>query len=457
MKPTDFPYGNLQEMIDVVGNPVHALRNSPMGPFPFPVVAPEYSNWRDEQRAWRESVAILNLSHHETDLFVSGPDAVKLFSHIGINNFRDFPINRAKQLCCCSPDGYVITDGFLFHYDDDVYRVAGFPPVVNYVQYHAETGGYDVTYRREENSLLREGPPSFFMYQVQGPKALALMDKATNGNLPEIKFFHIGNLTINGIPVRALRHGMAGTPGFEMTGDWQHAEEVMEALYEAGKGMGVRKVGSRAYPTTSVESAWFAHPLPAIYEQPELRGYREWLSTMNLEVIGSLGGSFVSEDIKDYYVRPEELGYERFVDFDHDFIGKEALRETIEHPTRKKVTLLWNDEDAAEIIASSLLQREDNAKYLDLPCGMYSVFHFDSVLKDDEHVGVSQYMIHSANAGKFMSLAVVDTRFSEPGTALTLLWGEPGSDRPPVEPHTMRRIRTVVAAAPYYEKTIARD
>ena len=221
--------------------------------------------------------------------------------------------------------------------------------------------------------------------------------------------------------------------------------------------MGVRKVGSRAYPTTSVESAWFAHPLPAIYDHPDLQGYREWLKTMNLEVIGSLGGSFVSDDIRDYYVRPEELDYDRFVDFDHDFIGKDALQKNVENPSRKKVTLLWNDEDAAEILSSSLLQQDGGAKYLDLPCGMYSVFQFDSVQKDGKHVGMSQYMINSANARKFMSLAVVDTKYCEPGTELTLLWGEPDSKRPTVESHTMREIRVVVAPAPYYEKKIARN
>ena len=71
------------------------------------------------------------------------------------------------------------------------------------------------------------------MYQVQGPRALELMQKVTDGDLPDIKFFHIGNLTINGVPVRALRHGMAGAPGLEMTGEWQHADAVMDALFEA--------------------------------------------------------------------------------------------------------------------------------------------------------------------------------------------------------------------------------
>src|SRR3546814_5466109 len=58
------------------------------------------------------------------------------------------------------------------------------------------------------------------------------------------------------LPVRALRHGMAGTPGFEMFGPWADGEAVMDALMEAGAKYDIRKVGSLAYPTSAIESGW---------------------------------------------------------------------------------------------------------------------------------------------------------------------------------------------------------
>ncbi len=449
------PFNNLEEMINTSGNPVFALRGSQIGPFPFPGVAPEYTNWRDEQRAWQEAVAILNLSHHETDVYISGPDAIKLFSRIGANRFDNFPVNRAKQLCCCNPDGFLIADGILFHLEEDLYRVAGTPMICNYVQYHAETGGYDVSADREDNSLLREGPPRLFMYQIQGPNALELMRRVTDGEMPDIGFFHIGNFSIKDIPVRALRHGMAGSPGFEVFGDWSNGEKIMDLLVEAGQDLGVRKVGSLAYPTTSVESAWLALPIPAIYDHPDLQGYRQWLTARNPEVIASLGGSFVSDNIQDYYVRPEELGYARFIDFNHDFIGKDALLGSIDSPARKKVTLVWNKDDATEVLSSSLLDEETNAKFPTLPLCVYSMFQYDTVMQGNRQVGFAQYTINSANARAFLSLAVIDVAVSKPGTELTLLWGEPDTKRPTVESHVMRKVRVTVAPAPFYEKKIA--
>ena len=44
---------SLEELLQSAGNPVRLLRNSQIGPYAFPVVKSEFSNWRDEQRAWK--------------------------------------------------------------------------------------------------------------------------------------------------------------------------------------------------------------------------------------------------------------------------------------------------------------------------------------------------------------------------------------------------------------------
>ena len=43
---------NLEDKLKAAGNAVDMMRNSQIGAYVYPVVAPEFSNWRDEQRAW---------------------------------------------------------------------------------------------------------------------------------------------------------------------------------------------------------------------------------------------------------------------------------------------------------------------------------------------------------------------------------------------------------------------
>src|SRR3954465_1169006 len=110
---------NLQELLDASGDTVELLRNSQIGAYVYPVVPYEFSNWRREQRAWRETAVLFDQSHHMANLFLRGPEAQKLLSATGINNVDDFPVDRAKQFVPTTPAGHVIGDGILFHLDDE--------------------------------------------------------------------------------------------------------------------------------------------------------------------------------------------------------------------------------------------------------------------------------------------------------------------------------------------------
>ncbi|QYJ16436.1 Syringate O-demethylase [Rubrobacter xylanophilus DSM 9941] len=439
---------SLEGAISRAGGPVALLREAPAAPYTFPVT-PEFSNWRDEQRAWREGCALLDQSHHMTDLYVEGPDAVELLSSLGVNSFEGFAPDKAKQFVACNPDGYVIGDAILYCLGEGSFDLVGHPMALDWVQYHAENGDYDVKVERDENSLLRQGPPRVYRYEVQGPLAPEVLREAVGEELPEVRFFGVAEVTISGCRVRALRHGMAGQPGFELSGPWEEGERVLEVLVRAGEKFGLRRAGSLAYSAANLESAWVPSPCPAIYTGEQLKPYREWLPARRA---GSLGGSFHSERIEDYYLTPYELGYGRFVKFDHDFVGREALEEMAEGPHRRKVTLVWEGEDVKEVFAS-LFEREGlPAKYINLPKARYALFHYDRVVKDGRTVGVSTDCGYSYNERSMLSLAVVDEEVAEPGSEVVLLWGEePNSSKPTVEEHRQVEIRATVQPAPLVE------
>jgi vanillate/3-O-methylgallate O-demethylase len=182
-----------------------------------------------------------------------------------------------------------------------------------------------------------------------------------------------------------------------------------------------------------------------------MKPYRQWLPADWYEGTGSLGGSFVSDNIDDYYLTPWDLGYGSFVKFDHDFVGREALEEMAESATRRKVTLAWNADDVVGAMRT-LFEKGDPAKYIDIPLSNYATWPYDRALMDDEPVGVSTFSGYSFNERSMLSLAIIDDDVAI-GNELTLIWGEEGggSPRPVVERHRQVEIRAIVSPCPYSE------
>jgi syringate O-demethylase len=444
---------SLEDLLGSVGNPVDLLRNSQAGPNVYPGVPAEFTNWRDEQTAWQRTCVLYNQSYHMADLAVEGPDALSLLSRLAVNSFENFTVDRAKHFVPCTPDGHVIGDVILFYLAENRFNLVGRAPALNWITYHAETGGFDVKVELDQRWALRtDGRRKSYRFQVQGPNAMGVIEKVLGGSPPELKFFNMTTVTIAGKTVRALRHGMAGQPGWELFGPWDKEAAVREALVEAGQEFGLRQVGGRAYSSNTLESGWIPSPLPAVYSGESLREYREWLPASGYEGSASLGGSFYSDDIEDYYFTPWDLGYGSYVKFDHDFIGREALERMADDDHRVKVTLALDDDDVTNTIGT-MFGRGDRAKFIDWPSAVYCMHPFDRVTVDGETVGLSTWIGYSANEGKMLTLAVVDPKYAEPGTEVTFVWGEEGggSSKPTVEPHVQTEMRATVSPVPYVE------
>src|SRR5262249_44712027 len=150
----------------------------------------EYSNWRDEQRAWRESAVLFDQSHHMVNLYIEGPDAVKLCSHLGFNSFEKFPVDRAKQLATCSYDGLIIGDGILIHLEPNRVVFVGRAPAASWIEFHAATGGFNVKATKDDRSPSNPKGKAVirtvYRYQIQGPNAWPIIEKLNGAPMAEI-------------------------------------------------------------------------------------------------------------------------------------------------------------------------------------------------------------------------------------------------------------------------------
>lgn len=429
----------------------------------FPRVPNEQTNWIDEIRATVETCALADLSHHMTAVHLKGDDTIELLKNLCVNNFDNFEIGQAKQIIMCNHEGHIMGDGPLLRLDDNEFYGPGIH-ATKWLQYNLETNEYDVTAEIEPPTPSLSGDPESFVYQVQGPHAYDVLHKLTDDNVEDVGFYRFKTISLAGREIRAFGHGMSTESGLELHGPYEYAQEIRDAIVEAGKEYDLREIGTKVYNSPSVRLGWVAPFIKPVYGIEEMEEYRKWAtpekekaygkhwgSEQTLESSFSIEGSFDSDNIRDYYMTPVELGYAKLINFDHDFIGKAALKEEVDNPQRKLVSLMWDEDDVCRV-NNSIFRDGDNHKYIDsLPRLGWARQPYDTVLKDGNVVGISRTRSYEWDVRGIVSLCTIDTEFSEPGTTVNVVWGEPNGDspNPNIEDHVPTEIEAVVRSTPY--------
>jgi len=439
---------SLEDKIQSIGNPVDMLRNAQLGPFQFPIKS-EFTNWRDEQEAWRNGAVLFDQSFHMVDHFIEGPDTRKFLEGLAANSMANWQRDLGKQVIFCTPEGNLVADAIMFILEEDKVQIVNKPTNRNWVQYHADNSGLDIKTHTDARALDNDGKRLNYRFEVQGPNAWDVLERVNGGPIDKVGFFRMCAINVASREVRALRHGMAGAVGLELFGPFEDYDRVRDALMEAGQDLGLLAAGSKTYATVAHESGWFPSPMPAVYSGDATKAYREWLPADGFEANISLGGSFVSNTVDDYYLTPYDLGYGHIVKFDHDFIGRKALEAKQGQPHKHKVTLRWHKDDVLKVF-ESMLTEGDRYKFLDIPASHYATLPYDQVSHNGAPVGISHYPVYTANVRSWISLALVDESAAQPGTEVSILWGEPdgGTRKPTVERHVQTEIRATVEPCP---------
>ncbi|WP_418280593.1 glycine cleavage T C-terminal barrel domain-containing protein [Halorubrum sp. DTA98] len=401
----------------------------------------QYSHWIKEQMSWKETCYIGRWSFLG-NLRVEGPEAVDVLADLSINSMEDFEIGQGKHVVQCNDDGKVIAEGVLLRTDDEEYVVHGVPAY--WTGYNLENGTYDATGEYRDT----------FNFQIQGPNSLKVLDEVAEHSLRDVGFMRFDSIDIGGNEVRAVRFGMSGELGFELQGPAEYGEDVWEALYEGGQEFGVRRLSAKTSSINQLEAGIASRVrdyVSAIFGD-DLAEYREYLretATRDL-ITHPVEGSFDGDDISDWYRSPVELGWGRYVG-DHEFTGRDAIESELDDPDRTLVTLEWHDEDVMDVYGS-LFESGETFKYMDMPHQQKRAMIADTVVRDGEPVGVATMRGYSYYFRQMLSLCTIDVEHSEPGTEVTVLWGEGGEPASPtVEPHAQKEIRATVARTPYKE------
>ncbi|KAI0899277.1 glycine cleavage T protein [Annulohypoxylon nitens] len=406
----------------------------------------EYTDWIDESVSWKATCYIGDWSPL-LKIRVKGPEAKAFFEYLSTNHWPNFSPLQAKQAIFCRDDGKIMGEGVVMMLGEDDFIFTSVPGVV-WALYQFHQGS------RKSNATIEVVSDKWYLFQVQGPNSVELMDEVTKDTTRDLKFMHAKELSIDGHKFLCLRQGVSGEKGFELWGSAEDGQAVYSAIVKCGEKYGIRQLGGRAKPVNHVEGA-FPTPaldfLPAVHGDEEiLASYRKFAldsglgveSFMYFQAAGSHGS-----DPTAHHRTPFDLGWGWLVNLDHDFIGKDALRRIANDPPNKLVSMEWNDEDVADTYAS--LFRRESYEYMEMPREAGSTLKGSSVYVDDNLVGCAVSRCYSYWFKKMISLGIVKTQYAIPGTEVVVKWGAEGSPQ--------KMIRAIVKPAPYKEDQRKKD
>ena len=410
---------------------VESMRTTPVGYAWSRFGQPEYTDWLDESRSWKETCYIGDWSFLWQHRF-TGPDALRLLSDFTVNSMATFGVGQSKHAIHTGEDGKVIHEGVLTRFGEQDFVVHGRGGF--WLKHQLAKGPYNATVTVED----------WFVYQVSGPNAIKVLRKLDPSDaLLDVKYMWVTRIHVAGHEVYALRQGMAGELGFELQGPAAIRDEVYQAVLEAGEEFGIRRMGGRIAPINHLEAGYptiATDYIPAIFDLPEYLS--EFMAAMPAFAKPAyIAGSYPGHAISEYYRSPVELGWGRNVNGDHEFPGREVLLAEKANPRRILRTLEWDTEDVIDVVAS-VLRPGDHYTYMEIPRDQRGFMWADRVEDADGRiVGVATSRGYSYWFRKTLSLATLDVSSAEIGSELTVVWGNPGDPE--------KRIRARVAAAPY--------
>lgn len=389
---------------------------------------------------------------------VKGPDAVRFLNAVCINEFSTLTANGVRHAVICNERGQIMTDGVVIKLAENHFRTYWLNPPIDFL---LQTSGMDV--EGQDVSLTE------YFIQIDGERSLEILERACGCDLHDIGFARHRMTQIGGKDMRVLRLGMSGSLGYEVHGPMADFDEVYSKIWEAGKALGAKKLGMHAYAGPNHTPGGFPnifihYPLPWYEsEQGRFAGLSEYLAQRphltGFNVHRQLHGS-VGDDLEVRFVTPYDVGWGYLVNKrkTEPFLGREALAALAPHPPRTLVTLEWNADDVGAVYATQLMGRETppcdaidhqvDLNYQAFALGMGQpgkgwIYRADLVQADGKTIGISSGRTIDHASRRMLSLAFIEPAHAAEGTALTLVWGTPGTPQ--------KHIRVKVARTPYHD------
>lgn len=196
-----------------------------------------------EYNAIRNACALIDISPLFKYL-ISGRDAAKLLNRVITRDVGKVAPGQVIYTPWCDEQGKVIDDGTVSRLDETTFRMTAADPSLRWLRINAL--GMDVAIEdiSEKTAALA----------LQGPTSGALLKKAAQADVANLKYFRVTRGTIGGVPVDISRTGYTGDLGYEIWIPWSDAVRVWDALMDQGRPFDIHAAGMLALDIARIEA-----------------------------------------------------------------------------------------------------------------------------------------------------------------------------------------------------------
>jgi aminomethyltransferase len=213
----------------------------------------------EEHLRTRKHAGLFDVSHMG-EIDVRGPDAITLVNHLTSNDASKLIDGQAQYSALTTPAGTAVDDLLVYRFAGDYLLL-----VVN-----AGTTGKDwdwiKSHQRQESVALNNVSSDYCQLALQGPDALAILQRLTDLPLSEIKYYHFAEGQVDGVAAIVSRTGYTGEDGFEVYAAAEKAEQLWNKILDSGNfgsDHGVLPCGLAARNTLRLEAgmALYGHEI----------------------------------------------------------------------------------------------------------------------------------------------------------------------------------------------------
>lgn len=332
---------------------------------------------------------------------IAGPDALALINRVVTRDVSTCAVGQAMYTPWCDETGKVVDDGIVARLDEERIRLTAADPNLLWLEDNAVGLNVEIEDVSEAVAALA----------LQGPMSHVILAQLTDADIGSLRYFHLMQTTLDGIPATVSRTGYTGDLGYEIWIDAEHAVALWDKLMAAGTPYKMRPVGNYALDIARIEAG---------------------LLLIQVDFISARHTLF---DVQK--TSPYELGLDWAVALDKGyFVGRDALRREKQNgPTWTTVGL--------EIQWESL---EDVYRPFGMPPLLPTIAWSEDVpvygVRGLRRIGKATSGTWSPVLKKYIALTRVPRRYAKPGTEIAM--------EVTVEAHR-KQARAVVVDTPFYE------